>query len=167
MPNTITNKKHNSIVQTLMSELRDSGLYEGITQNYKSGYDISCREKASGKEVFFAVLLFSERLYDATTLEEWELANANPDSFYFVAAVKNPEQRFYVFNPDSFLSYCSVPKFKINCALQKKDFSKYISIQTWLKQGNNHVETSRPNRRTSKQLTPSGIVHLTECWAEL
>lgn len=150
-----------------MSELRDSGLYESITQNYKSGYDVSCREKASGKEVFFAVLLFSERLYDATTLEEWEYATANPNSYYFVAAVKIPEQRFYIFNPESFLSYCSVPKFKITCTLQKKDFSKYVSIQTWLKQGDSHVETSTPNRRTSKQLTKSGITHLEECWGKL
>ena len=168
MPNTETNKKHDEIVERLQQELINSGRYTDFLLYRKSGYDIQCIEKKSQCVVYFAALLYGNRLYDATTLEEWEMAMKNETNFFFVAAVEQDGNLvFFYFPPRAFMLTCSIPKFKIRSSLRTKDIEKYKTIKDFAEVDELQALISPSERRVAVQLTQSTLKNLSIYWNEL
>lgn len=172
MPHTETNIKHAETVKQLLQHLKVTGRYVDLSVKTKAGYDIVGKDKESNKTVYFAVMLFSDRLYDAITLEEWQVAISSKregNKYYFVAAVGKSPYSFYYYTPSMFMNYCSIPKFKISCNLQKRDLGekRYLDINDIISGDIAVVETTRPRRRVSKELSEKRLHCLSDFWKEL
>ena len=172
MPHTETNIKHAGAVEQLFQYLKDTGHYVNLSVKSGAGFDIMGKDNESRKTVYFAVMLFSNRLYDAITLEEWQMAITSEregNNYFFVAAVGQSPYDFYCYTPSMFMKYCCIPKFKISCNLQKKDLLKkrYLSIESIARGDIGVVETTSPKRRSSKELNEDRLQLLEKCWDKL
>ncbi len=91
-------------------------LNEGFDEARVTGTPADVTAVRNGQIYYFEIkyTIQEDEYFGAATLTEWEAALTFEDHFWFVVASKpGPSWVFRRFTPGEFMTYCSIPPFKI------------------------------------------------------